>query len=392
MMELKVYQRNALEAFSRWLETLEESQSELEQARSLLEQTSVNTAFLDELRNYPKAAWGRLRENGGVPASTGEYVDRTDGADRPIPHICFKIPTGGGKTLVAASALERVPWQRGLVLWIVPTKAIYSQTKVALWNREHPYRKILNRASAGRIKMLEKEDSFNRDDITNYLCVMLLMLPATNRQRGREFLRMFKDSGRYPSFLPDIDDIFSDTQLRNEYPDLECHPESESGQVKHSLFNVLKILRPIIVLDEAHKAYGARRREANEEFAKSINRLDPRMVIELSATPNHGISNLLVDIDGPDLKNEEMIKLPVQVTSFPNAEWQLTLGQAADELERLDSQARSLENSTGRYIRPIAVVRVNGRVENREILSIFMPRMFGNISRTIFMCLLMQFV
>ena len=74
--------------------------------------------------------------------------------------------------------------------------------------------------------------------------------------------------------------------------------------------------------------------------------------------PNRGISNLLVDIGGPDLKKEEMIKLPVQVTSFPNAEWQLTLGQAADELERLDAEARSYENSTGRYIRPIAVVRV----------------------------------
>ena len=53
-----------------------------------------------------------------------------------------------------------------------------------------------------------------------------------------------------------------------------------------------------------------------------------------------------------------MIKLPVQVTSFPNAEWQLTLGQAADELDRLDAEAKSLESNTGRYIRPIAVVRV----------------------------------
>ena len=31
---------------------------------------------------------------------------------------------------------------------------------------------------------------------------------------------------------------------------------------------------------------------------RSVNRLDPSMVIELSATPNRGISNLLVDITG----------------------------------------------------------------------------------------------
>ena len=326
MLELKKYQRGALDALARWLETLEKTQRELETMVEMFRQAPTDIPIPDDLRNYPKAAWQKLKENDGVAATASEHVDRTDEANRPIPHICFKVPTGGGKTLLAAAALERLPWQRGLVLWIVPSKAIYNQTKTALWDKQHPYRKMLNRASAGRVKMLEKENTFNRDDIANYLCVMLLMLPATNRQRGREFLRMFRDSGRYPSFYPDSDDIFGNTRLLNEYPDLECH--TESRLVKQSLFNVFKILRPIVVLDEAHKAYGARNRQANEEFAKSINRLDPRMVIELSATPNRGISNLLVDIEGPDLKREEMIKLPVQVTSFPNAEWRLTLSQA----------------------------------------------------------------
>ena len=356
MLELKEYQRGALDALARWLETLENAQRDSETMVEALQRTPIDVPIPDEFRNYPKTAWQTLKANGGVAATASEHVDRTDEANRPIPHICFKVPTGGGKTLLAAAALERLPWQRGLVLWIVPSKAIYTQTKAALWDKQHPYRKMLNRASAGRVKMLEKEDTFNSDDIANYLCVMLLMLPATNRQRGREFLRMFRDSGRYPSFFPDSDDIFGNTRVLNEYPDLECF--MEGGLIKQSLFNVFKLLRPVVVLDEAHKAYGARNREANEEFAKSINRLDPRMVIELSATPNRGISNLLVDIEGPDLKKEEMIKLPVQVTSFPNAEWQLTLSQAVDELERLDTEAKSFENSTGRYIRPIAVVRV----------------------------------
>ena len=202
MLELKEYQRGALDALVRWLETLEDAQRDTETTIELLQQRQIDTAIINELRNYPKAAWQKLKENGGVAATAGEHVDRTDEANRPIPHICFKVPTGGGKTLLAAAALERLPWQRGLVLWIVPSKAIYDQTKAALWDKQHPYRKMLNRASAGRVKMLEKEDIFNSDDIANYLCVMLLMLPATNRQRGREFLRMFRDSGRYPSFLP----------------------------------------------------------------------------------------------------------------------------------------------------------------------------------------------
>lgn len=349
MMELKEYQRNALDAFTLWVDTLKTARHESDTAIEALKQTGVDIP--DAVRNYPGMAWGKLSESGGVARTSRGYVDRTDDANRPIPHICFKVPTGGGKTLLAASALERLNRQTGLTLWVVPTKAIYAQTKAALWNREHPYRQTLERASAGRVKMLEKDDPFNRDDIANYLCVMLLMLPATNRQKEKEFLRMFRDSGRYPSFFPDLDVALGDARLLIEYPDLE----SDGGLVKQSLFNVFKITRPVVVLDEAHKAYGSKNRE---EFAQSINRLDPRLVIELSATPNQGISNLLVDIEGPDLRKEEMIKLPVQVTSFPNAEWNLTLSQAVEELDRLDQEAKSLESNTGRYIRPIAVVRV----------------------------------
>ncbi len=356
MMELKTYQLTALEAFSRWLEVLKEAQNESDTAVGALRGTGVNISILNEAGNYPRTAWQKLKEEGGLAESAGEYINRTDEAGRPIPHICFKVPTGGGKTLLAAAALERLHRQTGLTLWIVPSKAIYEQTKAALWNREHPYRQMLERASAGRVKMLEKDDPFNSNDTANYLCVMLLMLPATNRQRGREFLRMFKDSGRYPSFFPDGDDLLSDGRMMETYPDLECN--FEGGTIKHSLFNVFKILRPVVVLDEAHKAYGSKKKEANEEFARSINRLDPQLVIELSATPNRGISNLLVDIEGPDLKKEEMIKLPVQVTSFPNAEWRSTLSDAFEELDRLEAEARSLEHTTGRYVRPIAVVRV----------------------------------
>ncbi len=354
MMELKTYQFSALEAFSRWLETLAEARNQAEIAIEAWPEAAGEIP--DAVRNHPKTAWEALKTAGGVADSAGQYVDRTDEANRPIPHICFKVPTGGGKTLLAAAALERLNRQTGLTLWIVPSKAIYAQTKAALWNREHPYRQMLERASGGRVKMLEKDNPFNRDDIANYLCVMLLMLPAANRRKGKEFLRMFRDSGRYPSFFPAIDDIFGDARMIHEYPDLECL--AEQGPVKHSLFNVFKVLRPVVVLDEAHKAYGAKKRAANEEFARSISRINPSLVIELSATPNRGISNLLVDIDGLDLKKEEMIKLPVQATSFPNAEWQFTLSQAVDELERLRADAELLESGTGRYIRPIAVVRV----------------------------------
>ena len=198
-MELKTYQSSALDAFTRWLEALTNARQQSETAIEAL--SDAPSEILNAARNYPKLAWEALRTAGGVAGSPGEYVERTDDAKRPIPHICFKVPTGGGKTLMAAAALERLNRQTGLTLWVVPRKAIYAQTKAALWNREHPYRQMLERASGGRVKMLEKDNPFNRDDVLNYLCVMLLMLPATNRRRGKEFLRMFRDSGALPEFF-----------------------------------------------------------------------------------------------------------------------------------------------------------------------------------------------
>ena len=238
---------------------------------------------------------------------------------------------------------------------MVPSNAIYEQTKQKLWDRQHPYRQMLERGSGGRVKMLEKDNAFTAADVEHYLCVMLISLHSANRQNNKEFLKMFQDSGRYSSFFPDNDDVLGDGRLRNQYPDLD--PPAADRPVTQSLFNVFKIVRPVVVLDEAHKAYGKQGSDS-EEFVQSVNRLNPSLVIELSATPSISKSNLLVDVSGKDLKAEEMIKLPVQVTSFTNADWHHTLGQAHAKLEELDNEAVSLQNSEGRYIRPIAVVRV----------------------------------
>ena len=361
-MELKEYQVKTLDAFTSWLGLLEEARLSSKAGIAALQSAGVDIP--PDMSDYPKTAWRQAVEAGIVADTAGEYVGRTDDIGRPIPHICFKVPTGGGKTLLAAVALQRLRRQTGLTLWVMPTRAIYEQTKAALRNREHPYRQMLEMASGGRVKLLEKEDLFTRLDIENYLCVMLLMLPAANRRKGRDFLRMFRDSGRYLTLFPDGDvshipnseALLGEAKLLNDYPDLER--TSEDGPVKRSLFNLFKMLRPVVILDEAHKAYGAHDRKSNQEFARAVSRLDPSLVIELSATPNRGISNLLVDITGVELKNEEMIKLPVKVESFVGADWHHTLAKAHDELEHLDAEATSLVQNGGRYIRPIAVVRV----------------------------------
>ena len=354
-MELKDYQVDTLNAFARWLDALNTAKVESEESIAALQgRQGIGPDILGDLGNYPKTAWGRLKESGDLPEAAGNYVERTDDAGRPIPHVCLSVPTGGGKTLLAAAALQRLNRQTGLVLWITPTNAIYAQTKAALRNREHPYRQMLEQASGGRVKFMEKDYPLTALDVHNYLCVMLLSFPATNRNKNRAFLRMYRDSGHYPTLFPDADDALGDGGLLNAYPDLDR--TSNDGPVKQSLLNVFKMLRPVVVLDEAHKAYGSSQ-NSGQEYANTVSRLGPSLVIELSATPTRGISNLLVDITGSQLQTAEMIKLPVQVTAVTYPEWQYTLAEAHKELEHLEKDARAFEAS-GRYIRPIAVVRV----------------------------------
>ena len=351
-MELKDYQTRALIAFEGWVKTL--SEAEQDASEDVERRIQRGRPVLDEHRNYPKHAWELMAESGVLPYAR-DYVPREDGVGRPVPHVCFKVPTGGGKTLLAASAIGRLKRPRGLVLWVMPTRAIYDQTKASLWNKTHPYRQTLEWASGGHVKMLEKDDGFSPEDVSNSLCVMLLMLPAANRQKEREFLLMNRNASRYRAFFPDRDDQPGNEALLEEHPDLDV--DEDTGVVIHSLFNVLKTSRPVVVLDEAHKAYG--KGDNDHQYARSISSFDPSLVIELSATPNSRISNILVDIEGTELRAEEMIKSPVQVTPVPaEIDWRDVLREAHAELEKLTDEAEDLEMSEGRYIRPIAVVRV----------------------------------
>ena len=60
MMELKNYQRNALDAFTRWLETLEQTRHDLQNMLDMFQQSQTNIPIPDQLRNYPRTAWQTL--------------------------------------------------------------------------------------------------------------------------------------------------------------------------------------------------------------------------------------------------------------------------------------------------------------------------------------------
>ena len=347
-MELNMYQESTLDRFERWIHTLSEKRRESEKVVGILRQEGLDT---HEASNYPKKTWEAMTAKKDVADEC--YIDRFDGAGRPIPHVCFKIPTGGGKTLVAGAALERLNIQTGLILWIVPTKRIYIQTKHALNTRSSPIRQRLEHVSGGRVKIMEKDHEFNQYDVDQHLCIMLLSLSALNHDKNKEFLHLNRDAGRYQTFFPDTDDVVGKNNRLEDNPDLEL---GTTGTIKRSLANVFKMSHPVIILDEAHKAYGTKN---GRECAGMINRLNPSMVVELSATPNPGISNLLVNVSGSDLWNEEMIKMPINLDVQSEHDWPHLLTKVHDRLKRLEDDAKTLQFDTRTYIRPIALVRVD---------------------------------
>ena len=349
-MRPKEFQVQALELFESCLAELKKQQDEAKRRVSALEQAGLTIGEGD--RDYFAKTWEELGRRGILPHVKGKdgslspppYVKRQDRRGQTIPHVCMKVPTGGGKTLLGAAALERMKPAAGLVLWVTPSRAIFRQTWRALAQRLHPYRQALERACGGRVKLLKKSDTFSLADVENHLCVMPIMLQAADR-KDRNFLKIFRDTGHYPSFFPEPDDQSAHNQLLEEYPDLETTDSAiedpkatdaasqqeaaltgiSQGAVKHSLFNVLKIVRPVIVLDEAHNAYTRKRRLRLGEF-------NPRFILELSATPEPGVSNILVDVPGAALKREQMIKLPLNIHNFDNADWKYTLSKARERL------------------------------------------------------------
>lgn len=353
-MELKPFQTETLETFDVYLDGLNGFRAKAEKARALvLENPELGLSIPD----FPKQAWDEMRNKHLLPPShrSHPYTPRKDGMGNDVPSVCFKIPTGGGKTLLGAHAVSRIMGKylesnRGFVLWIVPNEAIYAQTKRQLTSREHPIRQVLDRAAAGRVKILEKDDPLNVLDVESNLCVMLLMLQSAARVT-KETLRLFRDRGNVHGFFPASDDIQAHWELIGKVPNLDCYGRRDTmgATAKDSLGNVLRLMRPMVVMDEGHKAYTTIALNTLADF-------NPCFVLELSATPKDN-ANWLVDVRGTALQAAEMIKLPINVKVKKGDDWKNCLRESLDQLNALDGKAGQLRADTARYIRPIMLIQ-----------------------------------
>lgn len=336
-MELKEYQQQALNRLKEYLDALEMAAT----TKQRLKQENIDIPY-----DVFEQAWQKVTQK-------RNYQARKNGLGEPIPQICLKVPTGGGKTLLATVAIDIIKTHyikrtSTLVLWIVPSEAIYRQTLSALRNREHPYRQNLDRASGGRTLIFEKTDRFTPTQLKEHLIVMLLMLPSANR-RNKETLRMFQDTSGFEDFFPPEDDPIANKNLIACVPNLTYYGDT-SGSIVTSLGNTLRLLKPLMIIDEGHKAYST----ISQATIRSFN---PCFILELSATPTEA-SNVLYVVTGRDLNREQMIKLDLNVINMPNLDWKDILTATIQRLNALQEKADEYRSNGGKYIRPICLIQV----------------------------------
>lgn len=256
-----------------------------------------------------------------------------------IPYVCLRIPTGGGKTVMGAHIIQicgasYLDRQYPVVLWMVPTNTIKAQTAEAFKDRRHPYRQELDEAFNGQVAVFDIAEftQIRPADLATKVCVVITTVAA---------LRVEETDGRKAyEHHEDMEAHFGGAIKNLPYLDKDV-----KGNPVASFANLLRLHKPLVVMDEAHNA--------NTPLSYTVyERLLPRAVIELTATPDLASSNVLVSVAAFELKAENMIKFPV-VLKEHNGEWQLALSSAV-------ARRKSLENTAvgePEYIRPILLVQ-----------------------------------
>ena len=367
------YQTRALSALDTYLDALKEEKGRTDKVAAFIAENPDAGLLLPD---FPGKTWGRMKEAGLLPKGRTHIAasPRTTGHGQPVPNVTLKVPTGGGKTYLACAALSRIfgrylSSNTGFVLWIVPNEAIYTQTVKALRDRQHPYRQTLDRAAAGRVMILEKGDPLNRANVDANLCIMVLMLQSSNRD-NQESLRLFRDRGDVHGFTPGDGEQGAHKALLEAIPNLSIYDMGDHGaaawpMVKDSVGNALRIIRPVVVMDEGHRAI-------SELAFKTLYGFNPLFVLELSATPKDVAerkasasreamaarpANILVEISGRELEQEGMIKMPLNILPMAGDDWTATLRAARAKLNDLDAAAKAYRGEGGQYIRPILLVQ-----------------------------------
>ncbi len=275
---------------------------------------------------------------GGVPPYNNS-IER-------VPHVCMKVPTGGGKTFMACASVKRIfdampIGKPQVVVWLVPSDSILSQTIRTLSDVKHPYRQKLDQDFAGRVGVYTKEmllngQNFSPDTVREMLTICVMSYNSLRiNSRSRDVRKVYQENGnlfRFAEYFKNDDVLLADT------PDT-------------ALIQVLRHLEPVVVVDESHNA-------GSDLSTEMLNNLNPCFVLDLTATPRKN-SNIISYVDARELKREHMVKLPVVV--YNRTTRQSVIQDAIQLRGSIEHEAIAAEQAGGSYIRPIVLFQAQPR-------------------------------
>lgn len=311
-MELKKYQNRVIADLEDYLTQVNE-------------QPTLSDAF--------KVFWESRQIEVGTPQMPG-YQNVIDG----VPHVCYKVPTGGGKTFLACASVKPIfealpPTRKQAVVWLVPSDSILTQTLAALKNPSHPYRQKLNTDFGGRVEVYSKEEllagqNFSPSTVAEQLSVMVLSYDSF-RTRTKDGRKAYQANGNLASFA---------TAFGAPEQPIENADET-------ALFQVINQLNPVVIVDESHHATST----LSQEMLTNFN---PAFILDLTATPKRQ-ANVISYVDALSLKNESMVKLPV--IAYNRASQKDVVTDAIDLRRSLEVAATQQYENGGSYIRPIVL-------------------------------------
>ena len=281
-----------------------------------------------------------------------------------LPYVCLRIPTGGGKTILAAHSVgvaadSFLRTDAPTVLWLVPSQAIRDQTMASLQDRTHPNRRALAERFGENVRIMGIADALyaKRADYDGGAVVIVATLQAF-RVEETEGRKVYDANGELMDHFTGL--------ASGLLAALELGP---SGDPLSSLANVLRLRRPMVIVDEAHNA-------RTDLSFDTLARLKPSLIVEYTATPvtpdehrpEKGIyaSNVLHHVSAAELKAADMIKLPVILRG--RADPRETIGDAIAWLDELDATALAEGKETGEIIRPVMLIQAEPKSKDKPTL------------------------
>lgn len=297
----------------------------------------------------------------GAASAFQQIAGRPYGAEPfgAVPCVCLRIPTGGGKTLLASHAVVSMArdWQATdapVAVWLVPSDAIRAQTLAALQAPGHPYRVALEEAYGQRLQVCDLErlstlapSDWGRHAIVVVATIQSFRVEQTDTRNvyafSESFERHFKSlPAERLAALAAIPDAVVTAQ---DAADANSPLKAYVGQPRYSLANWLALHQPLLVVDEAHNTKTDRSFEA-------LKRLNPSAILELTATPIPHKTNVLYHVSAQELQAEDMIKLPITLREHPDG-WQAAVFGAKQVRDWLETEAQQAQAAGDAYVRPI---------------------------------------